>query len=557
MSSFCTRLDRTLVGAIPVLALTVTMAQGQAVPSDSAIRAILKERVDSGNAPAILVGILEKGHRRYVAYGSNGPTRPPVDEHTLFEIGSISKTFTGLLLADAVVRSEVRLDQPVSELLGAGGKVPSREGKAITLQLLSTHRSGLPRLPSNFAPANIADPYSDYDAKLLGQFLSSYALPRAPGDSAEYSNLGAGLLGYALALRAKTPSWGALVDRRITAPLGMRETFVVVPSALQNRVAVGHDERLDSVSAWHFDALAGAGALHSTAADMLVYLAAQLDTTSGPLRHAVALGRTPRADFAPGTRIALGWMIVGQPSQPMWWHGGATAGFRTFVAFDPARQLAVVVLANSANTIDDIGMHLLNPLTPLSKPIRPPRVAMTLPAAALDRFAGEYQLTPALVLIVARVGDALFARATGQPAFPLTASAANRFVYPAAGIEMVFDTSETGSVRQLTFRQGGGTIMVPALPPRAAVTLSTAALDRLVGAYPLTPALLLAITRDGDILYGQATGQPRFPLTATAANRFVFPLLGIEIVFDTSETGSARGLTFRQDSATLTAPRRP
>jgi D-alanyl-D-alanine-carboxypeptidase/D-alanyl-D-alanine-endopeptidase len=557
MSSFCTRLTGALVRSIPVLAFIVATAHGQAVPSDSAIRAILKERVDSGSAPAIIVGILENGQRRYVAYGSNGPTRPPLDEHTLFEIGSISKTFTGLLLADAVVRSEVRLDQPVSELLRAGSKTPSRDGKAITLEQLSTHRSGLPRMPYNMAPANRADPFAGYDAKLLYEFLSSYSLPRAPGDSAEYSNLGAGLLGYALTLRAKAPSWAALVDQRITAPLGMRETFVDVPSALLARVAVGHDERMDSVSALHFDVLAGAGALRSTAADMLVYLAAQLDTTSGPLRHAVVLGRTPRAEFAQGTRIALGWMIVGQPAQPTWWHGGTTTGFQSFAAFDPARQLAVVVLANSANTVIDVGMHLLNPLTPLSRPMRPPRVVVTLPAAALDRFAGEYQIAPTLLLTVARIGDALFARASGQPLFPLTATAVNRFVFAAAGIEMVFDTSETGNARHLTYRQSGWTTVVPALPPHAAVTLATAVLDRLVGEYPLTPALLLTVTRDGDVLYAQATGQPRFPLTATAANRFVFPILGIEMVFDTSETGDARGLTFQQLGITMTAPRRP
>lgn len=142
----------------------------------------------------------------------------------------MSKTFTALLLADAVVRDEVPLDEPVADLLPGGTVVPTFNSKPITLEALATHRSGLPRLPTNLKPANPADPYADYTASQLDSFLSTYKLPRAPGDSAEYSNLGFGFLGYALTTKEHATSWGALVQQRIADPLGMRETFVDVPA---------------------------------------------------------------------------------------------------------------------------------------------------------------------------------------------------------------------------------------------------------------------------------------------------------------------------------------
>ncbi|MDQ3607277.1 MAG: beta-lactamase family protein, partial [Gemmatimonadota bacterium] len=278
MTTLLLRQTVHLLAVIVAVLASVHPTHAQTIASDSTVRSILKVRVESGRAPGIVVGILENGQRRYVAYGSAGPGRGPLDEHTLFEIGSISKTFTGLLLADAVVRGEVRLDQPVVELLPAGTVIPARADRPITLEQLATHRSGLPRLPTNMAPANPADPYADYDEARLYAFLAAYTPPRSPGDSAEYSNLGAGLLGHALVRRSGAPSWGALVERRTTGPLGMRETFVDVPPAAIERLAAGHDAGMDTVPPWHLDVLAGAGALRSTAADMLTYLAAQMDT---------------------------------------------------------------------------------------------------------------------------------------------------------------------------------------------------------------------------------------------------------------------------------------
>ena len=454
---------RKIAAASLLLMLSAVAGGAQAIPADSAILTILRARVDSGRTPGIVVGVLERGKARFVAHGSAGSARP-MNEHTILEIGSISKTFTGLLLADAVTRGDVQLDQPVGELLGDASIVPVRDGRPITLELLATHRSGLPRLPTNLAPANVEDPYADYDAPRLRAFLASHVLARAPGDSAEYSNLGAGLLGHALTVQARAPSWGALVAERITGPLGMRETFVDVPEAMRSRIATGHNEMLLPRAAWNFTALAGAGALRSTASDMLRYLGAALDTTQGPLAAAFALATQPRATFGPGTRIALGWLVVGPPQQPLWWHNGGTAGFRSFAAFDPARQVAVIVLANSSVSVDDIGMHLMNPAMPVVMPMVPPRTRAVLTAEQLDRLVGEYAVSPAMRLVITRDGTALFGQATGQGRFALTAAAPDRFVFPQAGIDITFDISEPGPARRLTLRQAGATIPAARVP---------------------------------------------------------------------------------------------
>jgi len=348
-------------------------AVAQQLPNDSEIRAILKTRVDSGLARGIVVGVVQDGRRRFIAYGTAGPGRAALDEHTIFEIGSISKTFSGVLLADAVVRGEARIDEPVAALLPSGMVVPSRDGREITLEELATHTSGLPRLPDNMTPASAQDPYADYDARQLYAFLSVYKLPRAPGHSVEYSNLGGGLLGYALTLRGRASDWGALVAQRIATPLGMHDTYVAVPADARMRLSIGNDAALDSVPAWNFDVLAGAGALRSSATDMLTWLEAQLDTANGPLARAVAMARLPRTPTNGGSRIALGWIVGGSATHPMWWHNGGTGGFRSFAAFDPSRHAAIVVLSNSSQTVDDIGAHLFNPAVPVVMPARPPR----------------------------------------------------------------------------------------------------------------------------------------------------------------------------------------
>src|SRR5580704_13650102 len=209
--------------------LTAQSPANTSVPSDAEIRKILVERIDTERqSVGLVVGVIEPTGRRVVAYGSLAKDDSrPLNGDTIFEIGSITKVFTSLLLADAVERHEVALSDPIAKYLPPQVKVPERGGRTITLQDLSTHTSALPRLPANFSPKDPSNPYADYSVEQLYQFLSGYTLTRDIGSQYEYSNLGGGLLGHALARRAGV-DYETLVRRRITGPLGMHDTVIAL-----------------------------------------------------------------------------------------------------------------------------------------------------------------------------------------------------------------------------------------------------------------------------------------------------------------------------------------
>ena len=345
------------------------LAQDSLVPTDAEIRKILVERIDAFHqSVGIVVGVIEPKGRRIVAYGKleRGDPRT-LDGNTIFEIGSITKVFTSLLLADMVARGEVSLDDPVAKYLPETVKIPSRGDRQITLHDLSTHTSGLPRLPSNMKPANPANPYADYTVEQLYQFLSDYKLPRDPGAKFEYSNLGGGLLGHALAGRSGM-DYEALVKSRICGPLGMNSTRISLSPEMKVRLAVGHDDRMKPVPNWEIPTLAGAGALRSSANDLLTFLAANIGYTKSPLASAMAgMLKSPRPTGDPDREIALGWLME---DKKIMWHNGGTGGFRSVIAFDPRVRVGVVVLSNASTAagVDAIGVHLLDPKSPLMKP---------------------------------------------------------------------------------------------------------------------------------------------------------------------------------------------
>ncbi len=445
------------------LILLVQCALGQASPapsvlSDSEIREILIERIDNRKqSVGIVVGVIEPTGRRIVSYGRlarENKTQP--DGNSVFEIGSVTKVFTSLLLADMVQRGEVALTDPAAKYLPAGVKLPERGGRQITLQDLATHTSGLPRIPSNLDPKNPANPYADYSVEQLYQFLSTYQLTRDIGSQYEYSNLGGGLLGHILARRAGT-DYETLVRTRICEPLHMNDTRITLSPEMKARLAAGYDAALEPAGLWDLPTLAGAGALRSTANDLLTFLAANLGYTKTPLAPAMAAmlaGRRPTG--VPGLEIGLGWHILTRDGREMIWHNGGTAGFRSFIGYDPKTRVGVVVLSNAgiASGMDDIGQHLLNPSAPLAQPPKEHKEIAVDPKL-FDGYVGRYELSPSFILTVTREGARLFVQATNQPKFEVFPEGPRDFFLKAVEAQITFEVDSQGRANALVLHQSG------------------------------------------------------------------------------------------------------
>ena len=280
--------------------------------TDAEVRQLVADAVDKEKrAPGMVVGIVDTNGTRVMAFGTleNGGTNK-VDAETLFEIGSITKVFTTLLLENMVEQGEVSLNDPVQKYLPAQVKMPTRNGKEITLYHLATHTSGLPRLPFSTWHAiwHAADPYATFHVKDFYKFLNHYELTREIGAEFEYSNAGMSLLGHALSLRAGT-NYEALVVRRICEPLGMAIPRVVMPSEFQPRLARNH---LGGIArdGWDASDFPADGELRSSANDMLKFLSAQLGFMPTSLSNAMRETRVDREKGdVPGRRMALGWAV--------------------------------------------------------------------------------------------------------------------------------------------------------------------------------------------------------------------------------------------------------
>lgn len=356
-------------------------------PPDEAVREFVRPYIDNRQAKGIVVGLLEPdGSRRVLTFGEAGEGARPLAASSVFEIGSITKTFTGAVLSDMVRRGEVKLDDPVSKYLPRGVRVPSLNGREITLLDLATHLSGLPRMPTGYVPPDPGNPYGEYAAKDLYAFLNSYELARAPGSKFEYSNLGMGLLGHALARRAGAKSFQALVAKRVLRPLGMKMTAYGRPAALAPWMTRGHNQQGEVATYFdlpHVAVLAGGGGLNSNVTDLLTYLEANIGEPKSPLERAMREAHRGHHSPRPGMGVGLGWMTMKRDPLNLVGLSGGTAGYSTFLAFDPETRAGVVVLANSGGFeyADKIGRELLNPKQrPLSAtPAETPPAATAAP----------------------------------------------------------------------------------------------------------------------------------------------------------------------------------
>jgi CubicO group peptidase (beta-lactamase class C family) len=388
--------------AVRVICFTILLSafpfRAEAEDFTNAIHAYLQQRVEVEKINVgIVVGIVDENGSSIVSYGKldNG-TDQDVNGDTLFEIGSITKTFTGLLLQDMVERGEMKLDDPVAKYLPKSVKMPTRNGKEITLLQLATHTSGLPVMPDNLDPKRADNPFADYTVEKMYAFLSGCKLTRDPGTKWEYSNLGMGLLGHVIALKAGT-NYESLVVDRICRPLKMDSTRITLTPELKARFAQGHNYFGYAVSAWDLPTLAGAGALRSTANDMLKYLSANLGLAPSGLTplmektHVVHFVNAP-----PGTDIGLVWWIVDLHGTKIVWHGGLTSGYSTFAGLDKTRRRGVVVLSSSYDIfgVMTIGMLLLESEWQSDRHPKEAKIS----SQVYDSYVGQYQLSPDFAL---------------------------------------------------------------------------------------------------------------------------------------------------------------
>src|SRR6185369_15316003 len=300
------------------------------------------------------------------------------------------------------------------------------------------------------------NPYADYSVDQMYSFISGYTLPRDIGSKYEYSNLGVGLLGHVLVLRAGK-DYETLVLKRIAEPLKMNSTRINLTPAMKARLAIGHNPALLPVPNWDLPTLAGAGALRSTVNDMLKFVAANLGLQKSSLLKAMELTHQSRHDTGtPDLEIGMNWHILKKYDSVIIWHNGGTGGYHSFIGFDPKQRRGVVVLSNSANDIDDIGRHLLVNKYALSKYEAPrEHKEIRLDPKILEAYAGEYQVAPGFVLTVTREGDGLFVQATGQSKIEIFAETETDFFLKVVDAQVTFVKDAKGQVSQLVLHQNG------------------------------------------------------------------------------------------------------
>lgn len=426
------------------------------------VLALAKPYVDAGMINCASIGIIDGDTEVTLSVGQFSEEDPTkADQNTIFEIGSISKVFTGVLLADAIERGLVTADQPASELLPEGIAMPvlkrSPEHK-ITLAQLSTHVSGLPRMPDNFGDSDPKNPYVDYGPKEMFEFLNSYELSRKPGIAEEYSNLGVGLLGTLLAQKQQT-DYQSLLQSRITKRLGMNDTATSVDADKADRLAPPHDASCRRSSSWDFDAMAGAGAIRSTVSDMLKFAKANLDVPGGEIGKAIELAytqqRQPKGILS--LPMGFGWMI--NPGTETHWHNGQTGGYHSIMFVARKKNRALVILSNTATgEIDQLGSEIMQMLDGNHVPPRKFRKSIEVTSELCDRYVGKYSLTEAISFDVAKAKDddaGLTVQLTGQPAFPIYPESETRWFLKVVEADIEFTVDETGKCVSLTLYQNG------------------------------------------------------------------------------------------------------
>ncbi|HVU16800.1 MAG TPA: serine hydrolase [Candidatus Didemnitutus sp.] len=471
----------------------------------------------------------------------------PVTPDTMFELGSITKVFTALLLAESEQQGKVnRADPAVKYLLPADDRAQAPLAK-ITLLSLTTHTSGLPRLPYNMGPNpdGMAQPYAEYDRAKLIDALRVHG-PVAPiGLTLAYSNFGVAVLGESLA-----SAWGTSYESALRAhvlePLGMTATTLgMTGNAPPPDLAPGHVAGKEAPS-WTFQAFAPAGALRSSARELAKFLAFCLHPDGNSLRPALAATLQPQHEADDAGQIGMGWFLTTSSDRTVIWHNGATAGTLSVVAFCPKTGTAVAILANESKNPLPLGFELLG--------AKAPGHAAPKVAHAAD-YVGKYSLKGTPVTLRQR-DEGLTVQLPGQPAIRLKPNGYDRFITIDVPAEISFERGGDGKITALVLHQNGieqRATWHPLPPSPPEVFLPAETLNEYVGEYAFTPSVKMTVTTNGSGLLIQLTGQTKLPVSASARDEFFYTVVDARVSFQRDAAGKVVRLVLHQNGRDQTA----
>jgi CubicO group peptidase (beta-lactamase class C family) len=480
-----------------------------------------------------------KGDIKYSVTGESTPGKCP-PERVIFEIGSISKVFTGLLLAQAVTEGRLKLETTVGELLGKELKFADPRVPAITLRQLATHTSGLPRLPDNLSDGiNSEDPYAAYDrGKLVAFLVNAHLTGEAPFEP-DYSNLGMGLLGDLLS-KVYGKSWEDLVAEKIAGPLGMKDTVVHLSDGQKVRFVTPYAGKKKEVP-WTFDALAGCGALRSTAADLVLFGKALLHPESTPFKGAIELMEQPQTkegDFG------LALMLTQPGGESAFEHNGGTAGFRSMLQVAPDKDTIRVLLSNNGNA----------PLEKMLAEARgeKPRTRESgkiLTPEQLSAYPGIYKINEHARFTVLIRGGELWTQLTGQAFLRLFPHEdTDRFFLKVVVAELQFTRDEKGVTGLTLYQNGHLTKAVKTADPAPTIKFrSPRELETYAGIYELTPVVKFTLKVQGNTLFAQLSGQPFVPVFEKRDDWFEYDVVEAALAFERDTSGKIVAVNLHQN----------
>ena len=414
------------------------------VPED--VRAEIRFRVDSGYNMSIVVGLVNAGGATYYSYGTTSAGSGVVPtEDTVFEIASITKAFTALMLVELAARGELSLEDTIADHLPATAL--SRGGGDISLTALATHTAGLPRLPDNLRLTDPDRPYAGYTVADLYRYMSRF-MPPPSAPRYSYSNLGYGLLGHVLE-RQSGKSYDELVASLVTGELGMSDTGIEPTADMRARTAQGYSGVVE-MPRWENTTLAGAGRLLSTARDMVTFLAANLGFRETALGDAMRRTHEPRLPTGErDVQIALGWHVKTVGDRQIVWHDGGTGGYSSYAGFLRDGGVGVVVLSNTFESVNDIGVHLLAPDVPMETLPAPAQIDPT----ALERYVGSYEFGQGGTMEVRLKHGHLTAAFESEPEATLYPRGRHGFYYRVTDARITFVEDDRREVSGLILHQ--------------------------------------------------------------------------------------------------------